>query len=130
MSGFKDEVISILRQNGMYHREALGLIKETGFLTPTLLPALQAEKFPVTDKFGKPVLNFDYVVLSQEYNSLNQLLTGLASLSIGGLLILEVTNQTAYRDRYVSLFGNFSVTKVKYPGRTYLVFRNGIDYGD
>ena len=130
MSGFKDDVISILKQNGMYHKEAIGLIKYSRLLKSSLVDTLQKEGFPVTEKFEKFVIRFDYIVLGTEYLSIPMLLSALSHLSVGGLLVLELNSYQSYKDRYTSLFGNFSATKVKYDGRQYLVIRNGADYGN
>ena len=129
MSGFREDVISILKQNNMYHKEAIGLIK--GHLDDGLFETLQEEKFPVSKKFEKFVLYFDYIVLNNFQEDVETLLFALASVSTGGLIVLEITDsEYTYQDRYVSQFGLFSVTKVKYEDRTYLVFRNGLEYGN
>lgn len=133
MSGFKDDVVSILRDNVMLHGEAMGWIMTNPRVTMTkeLYEYLVEQKFPVTPKSEKSVLYFDYIVIDRYTRSVNNVLRALANLSPNGLLIIEISDELPnFKDRYVSVFANFTGIRVQYQDRYYLVIRNGADYGN
>lgn len=114
----------------MYHNKALGWIRgKSG--GSELLEMLRNNGFPVTDRYGKPVVLFDYIVLNRYYDDAISLLDALSSLSIGGLLVLELhSDRKNYKPVYKSMFANFTGTVVKYGDNMYLVIHNGADYGN
>jgi hypothetical protein len=129
MSGFKDDVISILKQNNMYHREATGLLRgKSG--DSDLLETLQKQGFPVTGNYEKFVIRFDYIVLNNFFADMRELLRALEEVNVGGIIVIEIRKDENYKAQYVSMFGSFSVNKVKYEDREYLVIHAGVDYGD
>ena len=133
MSGFKDDVISILRDNMMFHAEASGWIIQQHILPKTseLLEELQSRMFAVIGRHSKPIFLFDYVIISREHLTVNWLMAAFAQLKENGVMILEIESQNlAFAPKYSSLFGKFTGTKVKYDDRTYIVIHSGVDYGN
>lgn len=129
MSGFREDVITILKHNNMFHREAMGWVREQP--GSGLAEDLQKLHFPVTTKFEKSVIRFDYIVLNRNYETVNYLMQALAIVSVGGLIIMELDDGSEYNSDYVSLFGGFSANRVKFgEDRYYLVIHNGVDYAD
>jgi hypothetical protein len=129
MSGFKDDIITILRQNNLYHREACGLIRGRSGGSE-LLEELQKQQFPVVGNYEKPIVLFDYIVLNRFYENVSYLMKAFANVSVGGLIILELDDETEYTNNYACIFGGFSAHKVKFGTRAYLVIHAGVDYGD
>lgn len=133
MNGFKDDVISILKDNTMFHADASGWIVQQHTLPKTseLIRELQDRKFAVIGRHNKEVFRFDYVVISKEHLTPNWLLAAFAKLSENGIIIIELEdNSLAFANQYVSRFGGFTGTKVKYNGNYYLVIHSGVDYGN
>lgn len=133
MSGFKDDVISILRDNVLLHAEAMGLIMaaEDHWETRELLKYLENEKLPVSGKVEKIVLLFDYVIMHRELVCTLAFLDAFANVGKMGIIIVDVSDEpSSYESVYKSYFGNFTVSKLKYGNRTYLVFHKGVDYGN
>jgi len=129
MSGFKDDVISILRHNSILQKESVGFVMtETSTLAEELFQELKERKFLVTNKRTKLVLQYDYVVIPSGYNWEN-FLYAFSVLSTGGVIVLEA-NEKVWSDKYVSLFGGFTGTKVRYEDRIYIVIHGGVDYAD
>ena len=127
MSGFKSDVISILRDNVLLHGEAMGWIVGS----TELYEELTKKKFPVTEKADKLVFLFDYVVISAAKRTFDSLLKALTSLSNLGVIVVEITDvQDRYDKEYRSYFGGFAARKLKYQDRAYLVIRQGLDYGN
>lgn len=127
MNGFRDDVISILRDNVLLHGEAMGWI----IGHPALLKALEDMKLPVTGTNGKGVFLFDYIVITHEETNVLSLMDVLSYLSNLGLLIVEITPvASVFRNEYRSVFGGFTARKLKYGERSYLVFHQGVDYGN
>lgn len=129
MSGFKEDVLSILRQNNLYHRDASGLIKGRAG-SVELLEYLQKQEFPVVGNYEKQIILFDYIVLNRYYENVHFLMKALSSVNVGGIIILELDDETEYSNKYTSIFGKFTATKVKFGTRAYLVIHAGVDYGD
>lgn len=133
MSGFRFDVISILRENVMLHGEALGYIVlgDEEENAHELFLDLQERKFPVASRITKPVVLFDYIVIPKEIVCVPMLMSAFASLSRLGLLIIEVSDEKdMYYKSYSSVFGDFTVTKVVFDDRAYLVVHAGADYGN
>lgn len=133
MNGFKEDVISIIRDNMMLHAEAMGLVVNANARRESkeLLEALQARKLPVTDKVDKHVFLFDYVVIHRDYLFVTTLLKAFSWIGRLSVLIVDITGkESAFNSRYVSRFGDFTAQKLKYEDRAYLVFKNGNDYGN
>jgi hypothetical protein len=133
MNGFKEDVISILRDNVLLHAEAMGLLLDgdSNEETRGLLKDLQDRKLPVTDAVEKHVFNFDYVVLHRDSLFVNTLIRALSLVSKMGMIILDVTGKSdMFRKEYFSKFGDFSIHKLIYEDRAYLVIKNGMDYGN
>ena len=133
MSGFKDDVIAILRDNVMLHAEAMGLIMEGESWQDSkeLLKDLQSRNFPVTDRADKHVFLFDYVVVPLEYAFVNTLLKAFTLVGRMGLIIIDITGKSdMFFKRAVSTFGSFTIHKLTYGDRTYLVIKQGEDYGN
>lgn len=131
MSGFKDDVLAILRDNVLLHGEAMGLIV-AGWKGKykELLDDLHSRKFPVTDRNEKQVFRFDYIVLPW-YSGIHGLLKALAVLNKLGIVILEIDKDNdQYYNKYSSIFADITVTKVSYGDRKYLVIHSGVDYGN
>lgn len=133
MSGFSDDVISILRHNLMLNKESVGwLVHGLGSQnTRELGQKISSMGFLITPKKTKPVINYDYIVISNLHLTANALLDAFSRLSINGIMIVEVTdNWQKFDEKYVSLFANFVATKVQYDNRTYMVIHSGADYGN
>ncbi len=133
MSGFKDDVLAILRDNVMLHGEAIGFIpvSETFKEGKELLDYLIEEKFPVTGKSDKVVTRFDYIVLSKNIAIGEMIIKSMGLLNLGGLLIIDITKwDRSFWKNYKSVFASFTATLVKYNDRAYLVLHTGADYGN
>jgi hypothetical protein len=129
MSGFKEDVISILKHNNMYHRDASGLILGKT-VNRGLVKELQEKMFPVVDHYEKFIVRFDYIVIGLLRVDVTTLIKAFATVNTGGLIILELDNYTDFENKYTSLFGGFSADVVKYEDRGYLVIHSGVDYGN
>lgn len=130
MSGFKDDVISILRDNVMLHGEAVGLVW-TGNKSDDLLAYLVGKKFPATNSFKNPPLTFDYVVIPSYMKSAYSLLKAMSLLNKNGIIIMDVSDwNKRIVTEYKSRFGNFTATSLNYGDRAYLVIHEGADYGN
>lgn len=129
MSGFKDDVISILKTHGLPQREGGGWIVRSDKSEDgrELFFALTNKGFPVT-MYPEDFMVFDYVVMDKENTTVPNLVEAMTHLHIGGILIIEGVPE--YHKKYVSIFGNFTGTKVKYDNREYLVIHSGMDYGN
>ena len=128
MNGFSSDVISILKTNGVLEREGAGLIfTDTSSDAGDLFETLLKDKYVVANKRTKIVFNYDYVIIPKGWNW-EVLLYAFSVVSIGGAIVLEVSK--FWQDRYVSRFGEFTGTKVKYGDNYYLVIKNGLDYGN
>jgi hypothetical protein len=133
MSGFKDDILAILRDNVMLHGEAMGLIMNGAVDDDSreLLKDLQSRKFPVTDRVDKHVFLFDYIVLPRYLSTAAALLRALSLVGRLSVIIMDISNVADYyNSRYTTQFGDFTANKVKYQDRTYLVIKNGTDYGN
>lgn len=132
MSGFKDDVLAILRDNVLLHGEAMGWIVGGGFSghTSELYNELVSRNFPVTDRRTKPVILYDYIVVPSPVN-MHGLLTYMCSLSRDGLLIVELDREKDESvPEYRSVALGFYAHRLVYNGRTYLVIHTGADYGN
>ena len=130
MSGFKNDVLAILDSNTILQKESVGWVL-TQHTTPdnsSLYYYLLTNNFPVTNQFEKTVFFFDYIVIDRLNANLKNILKALSLLNIGGVLVIEI-DEDYFDATYHSVFGNFTVTKVKYDDRKYLVFHTGVDYG-
>jgi hypothetical protein len=133
MSGFSNDIISILKHNHMYEREAVGWLIESNISqTPTdLALALIKDGIPITVKDDKIVVNYDFIVLDKYHYQVGWLLTALTRTGTSGIIILEADRgQYGKHGNAHSLFGDFNVVSVKYEDRLYFVLRKGNDYGD
>lgn len=134
MSGFKDDVISILKTNSMLHGEAIGWIFYDRIKSPKvfeLLSDLQKRKLPVVSHFEKEVFRYSYIVLSNEYLTFADLFDALSSLAPQGIIIIEDwLGDLPFKDKYVVPFAKITITKVKFEDRIYMVIHEGVDYGD
>ncbi len=130
MNGFKDDVITILRNHMLVQKNAIGFIPgQAG--TGELIKYLADSGVLVVTKNEKPIVQFDFVVFNKFYTDLHNFLYALATTSVGGVIVLDVTNDPhLFKERYVSLFAGITATKVKFEDRSYLVVHNGVDYGD
>jgi hypothetical protein len=129
MSGFKDDVVSILRNHLLVQKNAIGYIPGKAD-TEELKKYLEDEGVLIVSKNEKPIVQFDFVVYNRYFTDLHTFLYALATTTIGGLIILELHDVALYKERYVSLFAGITATKVKFEDRQYLVVHNGVDYGD
>ena len=129
MSGFKDDVLSILRDNLMLHGETVGWVLSEDV---ELVTELEKRKLLlIKTKFPKRVFLIDYVVLAKEYISVSFLLRAFSLLSKMGIIILDVSNwNSKLVDEYISVFGNFVGTPLNYGNRQYIVIHAGADYGN
>lgn len=133
MSGFSDDVISILRHNLMLNKESIGwIVHGLGSQnTRELGKKISSMGFIITPKKTKPVISYDYVVIANLHLTASTLLDAFSRLSTNGIMIIEVTdNWQKFDDEYVSLFANFKATKVVYDNRSYMVIHSGADYGN
>ena len=130
MNGFKNDVLAILDSNTILQKESMGWVvaQHTTPDNSELYNYLQSNGFPVTNQFEKSVFFFDYIVIDRMNASLKNLLKALSLLSVGGVLVIELA-EYYFEDSYFSVFGNFTITKVRYDDRKYLVFHTGVDYG-
>lgn len=132
MSGFKDDVLSILKANHILQKESIGLVALDGFFFPEvqeLYDYLVENKYIVVSKRVKEVINFDYIVFPLGNYSTEDIIYALSNLSVGGIIVLEVSG-IDWNDRYISRFGGFTANKVKFNGTYYVVIHGGMDYGD
>jgi hypothetical protein len=129
MSGFKDHVIGILRDNLMLHGESIGWVLESD---GELSKELEKRKMLFSaDKRLKDVFLLDYVVLSGTYAVTPLVLKAFSLLSKLGIIIIDATGwHPTYIREYVSVFGNFTATPLNYGNRQYLVIHAGGDYGN
>lgn len=128
MSGFKEHILGILRDNVLLHGEAMGFVLSDD---TALLEHLQEKKFPVTDKITKPVFLFDYIAISEEYVTAASVLWALSMLSVGGIAVLDVSDwSNAVVVEYRSRFAGFTATPLNYGNKRYLVIHAGADYGN
>ncbi len=132
MSGFRDDVLCILRDNTMLHGEARGLVVGSGNGAKQLLEYLIGKKYPVSSTLIKPMFRFDYIVLDTFRNDLPEVMDAFSSVEMGGIIIIDVTNiRDLLRPHYASVFADFTATKLKYvDNRAYLVIHKGVDYGN
>lgn len=133
MSGFKDDVLNILRENVLLHGEAIGWIVRNHAKHPDnweLLKYLEEKRFPVTDKETKPVIKFDYIVIDKRNLNLATLLKAFSLLANQGVVIMEITDNPKKFEKHYNLFGTLSVTRVIYEDRHYLVVHSGVDYAN
>jgi hypothetical protein len=133
MSGFREDVVSILRDNVMLHAEAMGLLLDgdSNEESRELLKDLQDRKLPVTDGVSKHVFLFDYVILHRDSLFVNTLIRTFSLVSTLGMIILDVTGKAdMFHKEYISKFGDFSIHKLIYGDRAYLVIKKGTDYGN
>lgn len=128
MNGFSTDIVAILKTNGVLEREGAGLIlTDTSREANELFEALSKDKYVVANKRTKIVFNYDYVVLPLGWNW-ETLLYALSVISEGGVIVVQANRYM--QDRYVSKFGGFTGTKVKYGDNYYIVIKNGLDYGN
>lgn len=130
MSGYKDDIVSILKHNNMYHNLALGFI--SGILSDgrmgNLLDHLHNLGLKVSGKRGDAT--WDYIVIPNKIVSARTILMALSSINAGGIVILEISEaQRKYQEKYLRIGTNQSATKVNYEDRYYLIIHTGEDYG-
>jgi len=128
MSGFENDVISILKTENFLHREAIGFIVDSG----NLLDELYKRNLPVTG-IVNGIDKFDYIVLPSNRVNVRRLFRVLSELRNDGIIILELTglkDEHQFQKKYVSMFAGFIATKVRYEERTYMVIHSGVDYGN
>lgn len=127
MSGNSSDIISILKHNEMYHGEAVGLVVGQD----ELFSKLEARNFPVSPDVVFPIDRFDFIVIDYQSIDAESLLNWLSYLRKNGIMILDITyTDYDWKDKYVSEFGGFFGTKVKFGVREYLVIKEGTDYGN
>lgn len=131
MSGFREDVISILNSNGILQKESMGWIvsQHTNPDNSELFLYLAKQSFPVTDRFEKSVFYFDYIIIDHLNFSLPNFIKALSMLGIGGVIVIELA-EDYFNNNYYSIFGNFSIIKVTYGDKRYLVVKGGVDYGN
>lgn len=133
MSGFKDDVLAILRDNVLLHGEALGWVVRESAKTPKnyeVLKYLQDNKYPVADRETKPVVLFDYIIIDYSNLNLHNLLKAFSLSSSGGIIIVEVTDYPYELSKYYRILGVKWANVVSYQDRKYLVVHSGVDYGN
>ncbi len=131
MSGFKDDIISILRQNVLLHGEAIGCIiaSDGNYEARELYNEMANRKLLVSMSAREFVFFYDYVVITAEWG-IETLLNAFSLLSENGIIIVQAPNEKIFNDRYTSLFGKFTATKLKYDRNYYMVIHSGVDYGN
>lgn len=133
MSGFNDDIIAILKDNTLFHVHSVGCVcgsvLSRNSRAQSLLSALRTKGLLVSRKMHRSYL-YDYIIIPKEQFGAKVLLKALSKLGIGGIIIVEVGENSDLESRYVSLFGNFTATTVVYEGRKYLVLHSGVDYGN
>lgn len=128
MNGFSNDVKSILKTNGLLQKEGAGLVlTDTSRDAMDLYDELLKDGYVVANKRTKSVFNYDYVVMPIGWNW-ETLLYSLSVLSVGGAIIIQANQYM--QERYVSRFGEFTGTKVRYGDNYYIVIKNGLDYGN
>jgi len=135
MNGFKDDVISILSQNHYLQKESLGWIVSDNAKHPDqyiLKKELEKMLVPFTMSDEKMVTNYDFIVIDKYHSRFDVLLRAFTRLSENGIIVLEVTDypRDIKRTAGISKFGKFSITRVTFQDRGYLVIKSGVDYGD
>jgi hypothetical protein len=126
MSGFNEDIVSILKHNTLFNRVSVGWI--IGDMN--LLDYLYSLKLSVTG-ISKGMNRFDYIIISEEYINTRRLLRVLTDIDNGGIIILQLGNKVEeFEPVYRNLANKFFATKVKYDNRYYLVIHQGEDYGD
>lgn len=128
MNGFSNDVRAILKANGLLEKEGAGLVlTDTSRDAMDLYTELLKEGYVVANKRTKVVFNYDFIVMPIGWNW-ETLLYAFSVLSVGGAVVIQANQYM--QDRYISRFGGFTATKVKYGDNYYVVIKNGLDYGN
>lgn len=131
MSGFNDDIISILKHTNMCHDKSLGFI--SGILSDERMGNLldQLSKLNLKVSGRRNGITWDYIVIPNKIVSARTVLQAMSSLNSGGIIILEISeNQRKYQEKYLRIGTNYSATKVQYEDRYYLIIHTGEDYGN
>ena len=131
MSGYKDDIVSILKHANLLHSKSVGYIKGVGSNgeAGNLLDHLTNLGLSVTG-IHENIL-WDDIIIPQSMVSTRAILQALSGINSGGIVILEVTEkQSKYQSKYLRLGADKSATKVQYGDRYYLVIHTGDDYGN
>jgi hypothetical protein len=135
MSGFKEDIVSILKQNDLLHNKSVGLIAGASVSDSrerNLYNELTKIGLKLANKL-EPLFSPDYIVLLSDIISTRTLLMALGSITQSGIIILEITGKDQkYQDSYINkaTTNSINASKVLYEDRTYLVFHTGADYGN
>ena len=131
MSGFNDDIVSILKHNNMLHSVALGFI--SGINSDGRMGNLLDHLFNLGMRVSgiRGDATWDYIVIPNKIVSARTVLMALSSINAGGIVILEISEaQRKYQEKYLRIGTNQSATKVQYEDRYYLIIHTGEDYGE
>lgn len=134
MSGFKYDVVSILRHNVLVQPYSLGAILanfESQDIKELYNYLSDMHKCVLTNGVDK-LTKYNFIVIDTTHLSTRNFLKSLTELRRGGLIILNITGKDAkYQDKYLNIVGGtMSATKLRYEDRSYIVIHTGEDYGD
>ena len=131
MSGFNDDIVSILKHTNMYKGTALGFI--SGSSTNERMADLQLHLMRlgcIVSGTDRGSITWDYIVIPNEFVSARTVLLALSSINAGGIIILEISEAQRKYEKYLRIGTNQSATKVQYEDRYYLIIHTGEDYGE
>lgn len=134
MSGFKYDIISILRHNVMIHPYSLGAILADPLDADSkeLYEYLVDKNSCVVTRGMGNLTKYNFIIITKSFLSARNLIKSLTELKRGGVIILDITNKDArYQDKYLNIVGGtMSATKLRYEDRSYIVIHTGEDYGN
>lgn len=129
MSGFREDILSILRHNMMLHRDSIGVILGDGLRSA--IDDIHTKGYIISSLWDSHT-KYDYIIISKDRVSSRTLLRALTNLKSGGIIVLEITGRDSkYENRYLYMVGGtMSATKIRYGDRSYIVIHTGGDYGN
>ena len=134
MNGFKDDIVSILKHNMMFHRSSIGLL--IGVDSDQRLKELMAlldEASLISTGIESPdrwYITWDYILIPKGKARISTLLKSLSCLNTGGIIIVEITGLNEFfQDKYKNLAIGMNATKVIYEDRSYMILHRGEEYG-
>lgn len=131
MSGFRNDIISILRHNNLLHKKSIGLFYGSDVDTRIKEVVRELIAYGYLVSAIDENIVWDYIVIPTKIVDAEKVLRALSLISAGGIVILEVTEeQRKYQEKYLRVGTNMSATKVQYEDRYYLILHTGDNYGN